>query len=236
MFKNIVLAAVSLACFGLFASDAKADAIRCDTCMNSADFRTQAVAAGPGIHIVYNITNNTIEQYHVGHDTRDNGADDVPVPATDGAAVGHPGSREQVQSDAGSKADRIGPNAPTYVVPFADLGLNPTLASRTVTDYMRDHNLQGMVASAVGNNDFIMRTIDSGRLEAATAVVPETVPDAVMPSGSRKDRASQPWMNFKIIFVDGSQVTVAIDPGYANGRTVANSARSANGQPIPDEA
>lgn len=228
LFKNTVVAAVSLACFGVFASDAKAGFIRCDTCRVSADFRAQAVAAGPGIHMVYNVAQGTDEQYYVGPDAHDRLAGDAAVSATGGAVVDHAGSAEHVHGGTRFKVERIGPRAPTYIVPFAELGLLPSQASSTAADYMRDHNLQGMVASAVGDDAFVMRTVGSGRLDPS--------PDPAMPQGSGKDRASQPWMNFKIVFIDGSQVTLAIDLAHADGKTVANSARGADGQPLPDEA
>lgn len=97
--KRLLLVAVSI--FSMW--NAGAEPIRCDTCTTSEDFRAQAVARGPGTHLVYNITNNTVEQYKVGPVTED-GSDGVQaaVPAAADTGVPLPGPEGDEQSPQGA--------------------------------------------------------------------------------------------------------------------------------------
>lgn len=232
MIKAIIFGALSIAGAGLSVSDASAAAIRCDTCMNSTQFRAQAVARGPGTHIVYNITNNTIEQYYVGSNTTGGGGAGGGVRPT---AVG-PVVRQQTPPTPAVAEVRAGHRIyveggmtirPTYVVPVSELRLNAHAAAKTAYDYVGDYNLQAMVESAAGNVDFISRVVSAGFLNA--------VSDLIQMASNYTGLRDQARMIFKIVFTDGSYVTVIVDLQNQNGKTETGSARTANGQLIPSD-
>lgn len=228
MLKGILIGALSIAGFGLFASDAKAVAIRCDTCMDSGDFRAQAVARGAGTHIVYNITNNTIQQYYVGSGTGGGGGVVVPL--------AEPVVRQQTPPAAAVEEVRVGNRIyleggmtirPTIVVPVSQLGLNESATAKTAYDYVGDYNLQAMVESATGNVEFITRVVGAGFVSALS--------DLIQMASNYTGLRDQARMMFKIVFSDGSYVTVIVDLQNQNGKTETGSARTSNGQLIPTD-
>lgn len=243
MLKVVVVAALWAIGISLSATDAQAAAIRCDTCMHSGDFRAQAVARGPGVHIVYNITNDTLQQYYVGSGMG-GGGPGVPRSGLPSAGVGNPVIpaaarpvvRQQTPPAAAVQEVRAGHRIyleggmtlrPTIVVPVSQLGLNANAASKTAYDYVGDYNLQAMVESATGNVEFITRVVNAGFVSALS--------DLIQMASNFTGLRDQARMMFKIVFSDGSYVTVIVDLQNQNGKTEPSSARTPNGQLIPTD-
>lgn len=219
-------------------------AIRCDTCVNSEDFRAQAVARGAGTHIVYNVTNNSIQQYYVGSGTGGGGGPVVPLSGSSPASArgsaspmaAPPVVRQQTPPFPAIEEVRLGHKIyleggntirPTIVVPVGELGLNANAASKTAYDYVRDYNLQAMVESATGDVNFITRAVGINVLSAFSDLLQQ-----VTNFTGLRDQAR---LMFRVVFSDGSYVTVIVDLQNQNGKTETGSARTLNGQLIPTD-
>ena len=153
--------------------------------MDDDDFRSKAIAQGAGTHIVYNITNNTVQQYYIGRSTDGDGPV-VPLAAHSAAERNAPtvtaatqNIRRQTPPAAAVEEVRLGHELyveggltirPTFVVPVSQLGLDANAASKTAYDYVGDYNLQAMVESAVG--DAITRAA-AGQLISSDSGEPE---------------------------------------------------------------
>ncbi len=224
MLRNVCFGMAAVIGFGLATGDARAAAIRCDTCRIDADFRAEAVKMGEGTHLVYNLRTNILQQYYVGYDSTDAGGAEVtravrsagPVvqrqtpPATAG---------EDIRRGNGVMVEGGGTSRPTYVVPVDMLGLNPDARSRTAYDYALDQNLRGMVESAVGKANVISQVVGAKR-----------------PLGSNyTGLRDQARLRFKVVFKDGSYVTIIINLEHQNGESERGSERTAAGQAIPSD-
>jgi hypothetical protein len=107
---------------------------------------------------------------------------------------------------------------PLIEVPVDKLGLNPDARERTAHQFVRDKNLQGMVATAAGSSDLIMAV---------------TTPEERRALVDR--RSSSEGFFFNVVFHDGSSVVIRVDLDHANGRYERGSARSATGVELADE-
>lgn len=219
-----------LALFGLGVAAQRAEAVpvRCDTCRVDADFRAEAIRMDPGTHLVYNLGANVIQQYRVSSDVE--GRREVSRDA-DAAGAGvqepspPPAAVEEVRRSSPLYPGGGQTLRPAYVVPIEILGLNPDARSRTAVDYVRDQNLRAMVESAMGNGDVISQVVGAHDLAAASDV-------AQLASNHTGPRDLAKLM-FKVVFNDGSYVTVVVDPEHQNARSEPGSERTAAGQPIP---
>ncbi|NIJ70566.1 hypothetical protein [Xanthomonas sp. 60] len=211
--------------------------------MDAGDFRAQAIAQGAGTHIVYNITNNTVQQYYIGRSTGGGGGPVVPLSANSAAArraaavtAATQTVQRQTPLPAVAEEVRLGHRMyvegglsirPTYVVPVSQLGLNANAASKTAYDYVGDYNLQAMVESATGNVNTITRVVGANALTALS--------DLVGHFSNYTGLRDQARLMFRVVFVDGSYVTVIVDLQHQNGQTESKSARTAAGQLIPSD-
>lgn len=240
MFKETVVAAIAIAgCVGV-SPVAQAVPVRCDSCMDAGDFRNQAIAQGAGTHVVYNITNNTLQQYYIG---RSAGGGGPIVPLSSSASRGEVAAtaatrtvQRQTPPAAAVEEVRLAHKVyveggltirPTFVVPVSQLGLNANASSKTAYDYVGDFNLQAMVESAAGNANIISRVVGANTLTALS--------DLIGHVSNYTGLRDQARLMFRVVFADGSYVTVVVDLQHQNGKTESKSARTAAGQLIPSD-
>ena len=211
-------------------------AIRCDTC-DEGGFRAEAVSRGAGVYITYNLANNTVSQYYVGSSSGGGGGPTVPRRAGDAStAAAGPVVLRQTPPAAAIEEVRRGNRAyveggmtirPTYVVPVNQLGLNADAAQKTAYDYVRDANLRAMVESSTGSIDTITKVVGAGFLNA--------VSDLIQMASNYTGLRDQARMMFRIVFQDGSYVTVIVNLENQNGNTEPGSARTPAGQLVPSD-
>jgi hypothetical protein len=216
--------------FGVTAQRAEAIPLRCDSCQNDGDFRAEAVRMGPGTHLVYNVGANVIQQYYVGSSTGGGGGGGVVPRAANpvvlkqtppAAAVEEVRRANRVYVEGGQTL------RPTYVVPVDMLGLNPDARSKTAYDYVRDFNLRAMVESAAGNVNVISQVVGADVLTA--------VSDLIQLASNYTGLRDQARLMFKVVFKDGSYVTIVVNLEHQNGQSEPGSERTAAGQLIPSD-
>jgi hypothetical protein len=233
MSKIIHLGLVGMIGFALMAGQAHATAVRCETCRIDGDFRAEAVRLGAGTHLVYNVGANAIQQYYVGYEST-GGGDGGTVPrAAKGAGVM---VKKQTPPAAAveevGRANRVmveggGTLRPTFVVPIDVLGLNPSARNKTAYDYVQDYNLRAMVESATGNVNVISQVVGANVLTAVT--------DLIQLASNYTGLRDQARLMFKVVFKDGSYVTIIVNLEHQNGATENGSERTAAGQKIPTD-
>lgn len=225
-----LVAAIGL---GVTAQRAEAVPLRCDTCQNDGDFRAEAVRMGPGTHLVYNVGANVIQQYYVGSSSSGSGGGgEVPQ----AARAANPFVLKQTPPAAAVEEVRRGNRVyaedgqtlrATYVVPVEMLGLNPDACSRTAYDYVRDQDLRAMVESAAGNVNVISQVVGAN--------VPNAVNDLIQLASNYTGVRDHARLMFKVVFKDGSYVTIVVNPEHQNGQSEPGSERTAAGQLIPSD-
>lgn len=230
MLRIVCFGLVAAIGFGATAQRAEAVPVRCDTCQIDGDFRAEAVRMGPGTHLVYNVSTNVIQQYYVGSSTGGGGGGEEPRAARAAAPVvlkqtPPPAAVEEVR-----RANRVYVEGgqslrPTYVVPVDVLGLNPDAASRTAYDYVRDQNLRAMVESATGSVNVISKIVDANFLTSLS--------DLIQMTSNYTGLRDQARLMFRVVFKDGSYVTVIVNLEHQNGESEVGSERTAAGQLIP---
>jgi hypothetical protein len=224
-----LVAAIGL---GVTAQRAEAVPLRCDTCQNDGDFRAEAVRMGPGTHLVYNVGANVIQQYYVGSSSGGGGGGEVPRAARAANPVVLKQTPPAVAVEEVRRGNRVYVEGgqtlrPTYVVPVEMLGLNPDARSRTAYDYVRDQNLRAMVESAAGNVNVISQVVGANVLTA--------VSDLIQLASNYTGLRDQARLMFKVVFKDGSYVTIVVNLEHQNGQSEPGSERTAAGQLIPSE-
>lgn len=232
MLRDVLLGAVVLMGLGLTSGEASAVAVRCDTCRDDGHFRAEALRLGTGTHLVYNVHTNSIQQYYIQGNTSGGGGD-VPraVKASSSLSV----FRQTPPAAAVQEVDRAhrviveggGTLRPTYVIGVDMLGLNPSAREKTAYDYVKDANLRAMVESAAGNVNVISQVVGANVMTAVT--------DLLQLASNYTGLRDQARLMFKIVFKDGSYVTVIVNLEYQNGQTEVGSERTAAGQKIPTD-
>lgn len=211
--------------------NAEAAAIRCETCQVDGDFRAEAVRAGTGTHIVYSVAYDTVQQWYVGSG---GGGGTVPTAVRPAAT---PVVKKQTPPTGAtqevSKAHTLYVIAgntirPTYNMPIESLGLNPDAREKSAYDYVTDANLRAMVESAVGSITIMEKVTGSNVLLAMT--------DMLQLASNYTGLRDQARLIFRIVFKDGSYVSVIVDLTQQNGKSEPGSERTAAGQLIPKEA
>jgi len=227
MSKHLMLRFFSLLALVAGAYDAHATAVRCDTCTRDIDYRNEAIRQGAGTHLIFNVAANRIQQYYIG--SNGGGGADGSVPRGAGPVVmlqtAPAGAIEEVQRANKVMVEGGGTIRPAFVVPMAVLGLNPSASAKTAYDYVLDNNLRAMVESAAGSANVISRVVGADVLTAMT--------DLLQHVTNYTGLRDQARLLMRIVFKDGSYVTVIIDLNYQNGKTEPGSERTAAGQLIP---
>lgn len=233
MLRTVCLGLVAVVGFGVTSQRAEAVPVRCDTCQIDGDFRAEAVRMGPGTHLVYNVGANVIQQYYVGSNTSGGGGGGQEPRA---ARAAGPVVLKQTPPPAAVEEVRRGNRVyveggqtlrPTYVVPVEVLGLNPDARSKTAYDYVGDYNLRAMVESAAGNVDVISKVVGANVLTA--------VSDLIQLASNYTGLRDQARLMFKVVFKDGSYVTIVVNLEHQNGQSEPGSERTAAGQLIPSD-
>ncbi|MHC1666102.1 hypothetical protein ACODUI_13245 [Stenotrophomonas geniculata] len=230
--KGCFAGLLALVGFISFAPAVEAKAVRCDTCTRDLDFRNEAVRLGAGTHLVYNVSANLIQQYYIGYDnTGGGGGGGGVVPRAAGPVVQRQtppsGAVEEVKRAHQVMVEGGGTLRPTYIVPVDVLGLNPSASAKTAYDYVGDHNLRAMVESAAGSTGVITKIVGASVLTAMS--------DLLQHVTNYTGLRDQARLLMRIVFKDGSYVTVVVNLEYQNGQSEVGSERTAAGQLIPSD-
>lgn len=228
--KSYLLAVLLSASILAIPAQADARVARCDTCRTDIDFRNRAQVLGPGQHLVYNLSANILQQWYVPWGT----------PPTD------PKFHRQAQAFSGRITKQIpnpaaveeldrahevyveggGSLRPIINVPISILDL-PFGQNKTAYDVVRDFNLRSMIESAAADYE-VLSTVTGDSLMTAIA-------DLKSIATSYLGLRDQVALLFRIVMTDGSYFFVLINLDQPNGEYVEDSARTANGQAIPEE-
>lgn len=213
---------------------------RCDTCTTSADFKARALAAGQGHHLVYNLPGNKIEYWHVVVDRPGPGGPGGPEnpravgPSAVGPMSGARAESRVVPAAASEEFNKArtlhviggGTLRPIINVPISYLDVYPSVGSKTAYDFVNDYNMKGMIESAAGDAELISEIVGSNLLTALA--------DLKGLATSLVGLKNQADLIFRIVMTDGSSVDIRIRLDHPNGEYLAESARTAGGQPIPE--
>jgi len=219
---------------GVLVADVNAAAVRCETCRIDGDYRAEAVRLGPGTHLIFNVTDNQIQQYYVGTSSGGGGGGGGGggiEPRSAGPVVMRQtppaGAVEEV-----NRAHRVqvvggGTLRPTFIVPIATLGLNPSASGMTAYEYVSDYNLRAMVETATGSTDVISKVVGT---DVFTAMA-----DLLQHVTNYTGLRDQARIIMKVVFKDGSSVVVIVNLEHQNGQSEVGSERTAAGQLIPTD-
>ncbi|WP_295945471.1 hypothetical protein [uncultured Xanthomonas sp.] len=230
MIRHFLIGVVAVGAGTFYGPSAEAAAIRCESCQDDGDFRAEAVNRGTGTHIVYNVSGNKIQQWYVGSG---GGGGGVPLRTTTAAnpvvrkQTPPPGASEEVRRAHELYVSGGGTIRPTYNVPVSMLGLNPDAASKTAYEFVRDANLRAMIESATGNVNVISSVVGANVLTAMT--------DLLQLASNYTGLRDQARIMYKVVFKDGSYVTIIVNLENQNGNTEPGSARTGAGQLIPSD-
>jgi len=131
-----------------------------------------------------------------------------------------------------SRAHRVqvvggGTLRPTFIVPIATLGLNPSASGMTAYEYVSDYNLRAMVETATGSTDVISKVVGT---DVFTAMA-----DLLQHVTNYTGLRDQARIIMKVVFKDGSSVVVIVNLEHQNGQSEVGSERTAAGQLIPTD-
>ncbi|MBT2767591.1 hypothetical protein J7J08_08060 [Stenotrophomonas sp. ISL-67] len=229
MLRIVCLGLVAAVGLGVTAQRAEAVPVRCDTCRDDGDFRAEAIKLGPGTHLVYNVGANVIQQYYIKSSTSGGGGQEPRAARAASQVVlkqtPPPAAVEELRRGNRVYVEGGMSLRPTYVVPVDVLGLNPDARSKTAYDYVRDQNLRAMVESATGNVNVITNIVDANVLTSMS--------DLVQMTTNYTGLRDQARLMFRVVFKDGSYVTVIVNLEHQNGESEVGSERTAAGQLIP---
>lgn len=204
--------------------------IRCDNCKSENDFYAEAINAGYGHFLVYNLPDGTMRYWHVPRQQPGNPGGGTRPMASNAAPINRtPPQEATAELRAAREVYVIGGGTlrPTINVPVAALGVNHNIRTKTAYDLVRDRNMQAMLESATGdihvltqvtNADFMTAFADLKSLAASLLGL--------------KDQAS---LVLRVVFSDGSYAHFRVSIDHPNGEYLAESARTAAGQFIPSD-
>ncbi|WP_394003652.1 hypothetical protein ACF3M1_02580 [Luteimonas sp. WGS1318] len=216
----------SIACVGLAllsagianAASPRVTPVACDTCTSEDAFRQAALASGQGRVLVYNLPANTLSSWRR---TRADASEPTLVEVeSDPAAVRELDAAHHVYKAAG------GTLRPVVAVQVSALGVHAFIAERTAHDLVADVNMQGMLASAAGDEHLIARTADPALVEALRPLWWARASDL----GLRAQSA----LVYRVTFHDGSTAEFENAPGTSIARYRVGSAIAADGRALAD--
>lgn len=227
MTKGLAVATIMfVAC--AYSSAAIAIPVRCDTCRDDGAFREEAVAAGPGTHLVYNLETGVVQQWSVGGEKggsrpaigRPRGAPKVT------AQTPSPGATIEARRAHELYVQGGGTIRPIIVVPISRLQVNPNIQHKTAYDFVNDRNMQGQVETAAGIPEVISAIASTGLVTALA--------DLTNLASSYLGLKNMACLLLKVVYKDGSYTIIRVDLDHANGSYEPNSARTQGGQLVPE--
>jgi len=227
----------------LFASTVASAAIPvpCATCKTDNDFRARAVLEEAitnrgGTYWVYNLADNTVQKWTI---KASSGGGGGPVPTTIPSYLRGMASANGTQTkgtvepavtgevNAGHKVYIEGGFSmrPIYNVPVSMLNMSVT-NNQTVYNILSDQNLKAQLESKFAQYDFALSIVKATYMAELTNLIQLSTDYLGL-----KDQAR---VVFRLVMSDGSYIDLFWDPLDTTADTQENTARTANGQLIPE--
>ncbi|MEN4904843.1 hypothetical protein [Luteimonas sp. TWI1416] len=209
--------------------------IRCDTCVTENDFYAQAINAGNGHFLVYNLPAGTMQYWHIPSDPTPGNPGRPDRPMSIGVLSGQSGTKRIPPAEAtqelriATQAYSYGKNTlrPIYVVPVERLTQYPHVRDSTVHDLVRDKNMQRMLETATGDTATLAAAVDPNFLERLVEMGQVAV--------SYLKLKEQTAAIIKVVFKDGSYAYFKATVNNPNGEYQADSPRTAGDQYVPSD-